>query len=80
LVPPAPSALSNSDLLIWPSPLASICENKSWRDDEALVDVALLDVVLLEAVLLEAALLVVALVDADWLCASSNALMVCGEI
>jgi hypothetical protein len=39
------------------------------------VDVALLDVVLLEAVLLEAAL-----VDADWLCASSNALMVCGEI
>src|SRR5258705_10719547 len=28
LVPPAPRALSNSDWLIWPSPLASSCENR----------------------------------------------------
>src|SRR5258708_4001381 len=29
LVPPAPSAFSNSVLVIWPSPLASIFENRS---------------------------------------------------
>ena len=29
LVPPAPSAFSNSVLVIWPSPLVSICENRS---------------------------------------------------
>jgi hypothetical protein len=29
LVPPAPSAFSNSDFEIWPSPLPSICENRS---------------------------------------------------
>src|SRR5258708_12130257 len=32
LVPPAPSALSNSVLLILPSPSASICENRSFRE------------------------------------------------
>src|ERR1700676_1905798 len=31
LVPPAPRAFSNSDLVIWPSPLVSICENRSCR-------------------------------------------------
>jgi hypothetical protein len=38
LVPPAPSAFSNSDLLTWPSPLASICENRSCSADAGLVD------------------------------------------
>ena len=39
LVPPAPRALSNSSLLIWPSPLPSICENRSCRALDGLVDV-----------------------------------------
>src|SRR5437763_541659 len=30
LVPPAPSAFSNSDLVILPSPSPSICENRSF--------------------------------------------------
>src|ERR1700694_5583169 len=37
LVPPAPSAFSNSDLLIWPSPLASSLENRSFRASASLV-------------------------------------------
>src|SRR3977135_2770021 len=37
LVPPAPSAFSNSDLLIWPSPLVSSCENRSFSDASGLV-------------------------------------------
>ena len=39
LVPPAPRALSNSDWVIWPSPLPSICENRSCRALDGLVDV-----------------------------------------
>src|SRR5882724_11323669 len=31
LVPPAPKAFSNSDLVTWLSPSASICENRSCR-------------------------------------------------
>src|SRR5207247_7659375 len=34
LLPPAPSAVSNSDLLIWPSPLASSCENRCFSASE----------------------------------------------
>jgi len=63
LVPPAPSAFSNSVLVIWPLPSASICENRSCKACCRLVGVAL-----------------VAAVVCDWLCASSSALMVCGEI
>src|SRR5664279_2942333 len=37
LVPPAPSAFSNSDLLIWPSPLASSLENRSFSASALLV-------------------------------------------
>src|ERR1700694_4922087 len=37
LVPPAPSAFSNSALLIWPSPLASSLENRSFRASDWLV-------------------------------------------
>src|SRR4030081_184032 len=40
LVPPAPSAFSNSDLLIWPSPLASSCENRSFSASGRLVGAA----------------------------------------
>ena len=40
LVPPAPSALSNSDLLIAPSPLPSICENRSCNASDGLMLVA----------------------------------------
>ena len=43
MVPPAPSALSNSDFEIWPSPLASICENRSFSESEGLVDVEVVD-------------------------------------
>lgn len=64
LVPPAPRALSNSDLLIWPSPLPSICENRSCRALDGLVDVDDADVVVA--------------VD-DWLCAASSALIVDGD-
>jgi hypothetical protein len=39
LVPPAPRALSNSDLVIWLLPLPSICENRSCRALDGLVDV-----------------------------------------
>ena len=38
LVPPAPSAFSNSDLVIWPSPLPSICENRSCNALDGPVD------------------------------------------
>ena len=38
LVPPAPSAFSNSDLLILPSPLLSICENRSCNALDGLAD------------------------------------------
>src|SRR5439155_14600037 len=61
LVPPAPSASSNSDLLILPSPSPSICPNRSFSAAERLLD-AVVDPV------------------EDWLCASSSALMVSGEI
>jgi hypothetical protein len=37
LVPPAPSAFSNSDLLTCPSPLASSCENRSFSASARLV-------------------------------------------
>src|SRR5260370_970621 len=43
LVPPAPSAFSNSDFEIWPSPLASICENRSFSEFVGLVDVEVVD-------------------------------------
>jgi hypothetical protein len=39
LVPPAPSAFSNSDFEIWPSPLPSICENRSCSAADWLVGV-----------------------------------------
>ena len=42
LVPPAPSAFSNSDLLSWPSPLASICANRSFKASDLLVDAELI--------------------------------------
>ena len=38
LVPPAPRAFSNSDLVISPFPLASICENRSYSAADGLVD------------------------------------------
>ena len=66
LVPPAPRALSNSDLVIWPSPLVSICENRSCNALDGLVDADALDDD------------VAAAVD-DWLCAASSALMVAGD-
>ena len=45
LVPPAPSAFSNSDLVIWPLPSASIYENRSFSASERLVGVALVEAV-----------------------------------
>ena len=66
LVPPAPSAFSNSVLVIWPLPSASISENRSFSASDRLVGVVLVEAVPVEAV--------------AWLCASSSALMVCGEI
>src|ERR1700738_1164493 len=71
LVPPAPSAFSNSDLLIWPSPLASICENRSFNGSEELVDVELVDEVD-EVDEVDAA--------EAWLCAASSALILSGDI
>src|SRR6185503_4433654 len=62
LVPPAPSASSNSDLVILPSPSPSICANRSFSALERLLDAVVVDPV------------------EDWLCASSSALMVAGEI
>src|SRR5687768_17324277 len=38
LVPPAPSAVSNSSLLSWPSASASICANRSFRISDLPVD------------------------------------------
>ena len=67
LVPPAPSALSNSDWLILPSPSVSICENRSCRALDGLDDVD------------DVAVDVVVAVD-DWLCAASSALIVDGDI
>lgn len=70
------SAFSNSDLLIWPSPLASSCENRSFNASSRLVDVE--DVALDDVELVE---LDVALVlSDDWLCAAISALIVSGEI
>jgi hypothetical protein len=43
LVPPAPSAFSNSDFDIWPSPLASIFENRSFSESEGLADAEVVD-------------------------------------
>ena len=43
LVPPAPRAFSNSDLLIWPSPLVSSCENRSFKASDRLVDADVVD-------------------------------------
>src|ERR1700761_9635494 len=65
LVPPAPSALSNSDLLIEPSPLLSICENRSCSASDGLVEAEVDD----GDVVLDI-----------WLCADSSASMVAGEI
>src|SRR6201995_923284 len=62
LVPPAPSALSNSDLVIDPSPLLSMSLKRFCSACAGLADV-------------ESELVV-----PDWLCASSSALMVCGEM
>jgi hypothetical protein len=68
LVPPAPSAFSNSDLVISPSPLPSICENRFCSASAGLV---------------EADTLADAVVDVEleaWLCAASSACIVAGEI
>ena len=43
LVPPAPRPFSNSDLLTWPSPLVSSCENRSFRASDLLVDAEVVD-------------------------------------
>src|SRR5450755_848359 len=67
LVPPAPSAFSNSDLLIWPSPLASSCENRSCSALDGLVDAGVVVAGVVVAV-------------GDWLCAASSVLMVAGDI
>src|ERR1700733_1586699 len=66
LVPPAPSAFSNSDLVIAPSPLASICENRSCSAPDRLLEAEVVDEV-------------VDPVD-DWLCAAISAFMVAGDI
>ena len=68
LVPPAPSAFSNSDLVIWPSPLPSICENRSCSALDWLVDADVVDAD------------VVAVAVDDWLCAANSALKVPGDI
>src|SRR4030081_1626336 len=43
LVPPAPRAFSNSNLLTWLSPLASSCENRSFKALDGLFDADVVD-------------------------------------
>jgi hypothetical protein len=73
LVPPAPSAFSNSDLVIWPSPFASICENRSFNASSRLVDVEDVELDDVDEVVLPVE-------SVDWLCAAISALIVSGEI
>jgi hypothetical protein len=62
--------------VIWPSPLASICENRSFSALSWLVDVD--DVALDDVEVVE--LLVALVLSDDWLCAAISALIVSGEI
>src|SRR5262249_52874488 len=71
LVPPAPSAFSNSDWVILPSPFASICENRSFSASSRLID---------EVEPVEVELADVLVLSDDWLCAASSALIVSGAI
>jgi hypothetical protein len=63
-------------LLIWPSPFASSCENRSFSASSRLVDVE--DVALEDVELVE--LLVALVLSVDWLCAAISALIVSDEI